>query len=95
MGNLGGPSCARPLESPWSGADPAPKADLQPVLSIREREALLALSPRPLPPPRPDPDNPVADNPLAVAFGRALFFDPGFSGKLLEADNVGGAGSLG
>jgi cytochrome c peroxidase len=40
----------------------------------------------PLPPPA-DASNAVADDPRAAALGQALFFDPGFSGRLLDSDN--------
>jgi cytochrome c peroxidase len=45
----------------------------------------LALA-SPLPPPA-DASNAVADDPRAAELGQALFFDPGFSGKLLDSDN--------
>ncbi len=44
----------------------------------RERKILLSLSP--LPPVPASPGNEVADDPVAAALGRALFFDPGLSG---------------
>ncbi len=54
------------------------------------RAALLSLSPaRTLPAPPADPSNEVADDPAAAALGQILFFDPGFSGALLESDNDG------
>ena len=45
--------------------------------------------------PPPDPTNRVADDPAAAAFGQRLFFDPGFSGRLLDGDNDGGPDTLG
>ena len=54
------------------------------------RASLLSLSPAStLPAPPADPSNEVADDPAAAALGQALFFDPGFSGVLLESDNDG------
>jgi cytochrome c peroxidase len=35
----------------------------------------------------PDVSNRYADNPAAATFGQRLFFDPSFSGRLLEGDN--------
>lgn len=42
-----------------------------------------------------DPSNRVADEPAARVFGRRLFFDASFSGRLLEGDNDGAAATLG
>jgi cytochrome c peroxidase len=50
-------------------------------------ETLLTLSlESPLPPPA-DASNAVADDAKAATLGQALFFDPGFSGRLLDSDN--------
>jgi cytochrome c peroxidase len=65
------------------------------VITAEERSALLALSPDSLPPPASDPTNAHADDPAAAVLGQALFFDPSFSGPLLDADNDGSAQSLG
>ena len=46
-------------------------------------------------PPPADPSNRVADDPAARAFGQRLFFDPAFSGVLLEGDNDGTSATLG
>jgi cytochrome c peroxidase len=46
-------------------------------------------------PPPPDPSNRVADDPAARAFGQALFYDPRFSGPLIEGDNDGSSATLG
>jgi len=59
-----------------------------------ERAALLSLRYDDGPPPE-DPSNRVADDPAARAFGRRLFFDPSFSGTLLEGDNDGTSPTLG
>jgi cytochrome c peroxidase len=70
----------------------APQA---PVFSEAEHRILATLAPKFLPPPPPDRTNRFADNPLAAEFGQKLFFDTGFSGRLLEADNDGGPHTLG
>jgi cytochrome c peroxidase len=57
--------------------------------------ALEQLSPESLPRPPLDKSNRVADDPRAAALGHQLFFDPGFSGKLLDSDNSGDSHSLG
>jgi cytochrome c peroxidase len=46
-------------------------------------------------PPPPDPSNRFADDPRAIALGRRLFFERGFAGALLDADNTGAPGTLG
>jgi cytochrome c peroxidase len=46
-------------------------------------------------PPPPDPSNRVADDPDAARFGQRLFFDPRFSGPLIEGDNDGSSATLG
>jgi len=66
-----------------------------PVLPDDERSALLALSPDSLPAPPPDIANTWADDAGAARFGQKLFFDPGFSGELLDGDNDGGPHALG
>jgi cytochrome c peroxidase len=48
-----------------------------------------------LPLPPVDASNHVADDPVAASFGQKLFFDPGFSGALLESDNDGTHGGVG
>lgn len=57
--------------------------------------ALRELSPAELPAPPPDISNRVADDPAAAKFGHKLFFDPGFSGALLDSDNDNDGRSLG
>lgn len=69
--------------------------DPDPVFTDGERAALATLSPAELPPPPPDPTNAFADDPKAIAFGKTLFFDPSFSGKLLDGDNDGSEVTLG
>lgn len=63
-------------------------------LSDAERSALETLRYDDGSPP-PDPSNRVADDPLARRFGQRLFFDPAFSGPLLEGDNDGSSATLG
>jgi cytochrome c peroxidase len=56
---------------------------------------LETLSPAVLPSPPADVSNRHADDAQAAALGQALFFDPSFSGPLLDLDNDGKAGTLG
>jgi cytochrome c peroxidase len=53
------------------------------------------LSPAALPGVPADVANAFADVPSAAAFGQRLFFDPGFSGALLDGDNDGSVNALG
>lgn len=76
-------------------ADAAGDVQQVPRFSASERAMLSTLAPKLLPPPPPDPTNRFADNPLAAEFGRKLFFDARFSGRLLEGDNDGGPHTLG
>jgi len=69
--------------------------DAAPMLSAKTLAALAALSPPSLPQPRADISNVYADNAAAAALGQQLFFDPGFSGQLLDPDNNASNGSLG
>lgn len=64
-------------------------------LTPATRAALLLLSPAALPSVPSDKSNRVADDPRAAELGHKLFFDPGFSGKLLDSDNSGDSHSLG
>lgn len=43
----------------------------------------------------PDTSNRFAEVSSAAAFGQRLFFEPGFSGQLLDGDNDGGSNALG
>lgn len=66
-----------------------------PTFTDEERATLAAMSPGELPLP-PDPTNAYADNDAAAAWGKKLFFDPGFAGVLWEGDNnLDYSGSLG
>ena len=58
-------------------------------------ELLRRLSPATLPPSVKDVSNRYADDAAAAALGEKLFFDPGFSGKLLDLDNDGSRSTLG
>ncbi len=58
-------------------------------------DEVRALSPAALPDAPPDVTNRFADAPPARALGQRLFFDPGFSGALLESDNDGSPDTLG
>ncbi|HEY5372162.1 MAG TPA: cytochrome c peroxidase [Polyangiaceae bacterium] len=71
-----------------NGSDPEPK------FAPGERDALAALH-YDDGPPATDPSNRFADDPAARAFGQRLFFEPGFSGRLLEGDNDGSSATLG
>jgi len=68
-------------------------------VGIISAQALIDLarhSPSPaLPAPPADASNQFADNPAAATLGHKLFFDPGFSGVLLESDNDGNHGGVG
>jgi cytochrome c peroxidase len=65
------------------------------LLTSTELAALAELSPHELPASPPDAANAFADDPAAAAFGQRLFFDPGFSGALLDGDNDGSINALG
>jgi cytochrome c peroxidase len=66
-----------------------------PALTADERAALMALRYDDAAAAPADPSNRVADDPAARTFGRRLFFDASFSGRLLEGDNDGAAATLG
>jgi cytochrome c peroxidase len=63
-------------------------------VTAEERALLEALRYDDGPPPS-DPSNRVADDADARAFGQRLFFDPRFSGPLIEGDNDGSSSTLG
>jgi cytochrome c peroxidase len=69
--------------------------DPEPILDEETRAALAALSSPQLPAPPADTSNAWADDLAAAAFGQVLFFDPGFSGALLDGDNDGSRSALG
>ena len=68
--------------------------DPDPSFTPAQRAALTALRYDDGAPPA-DPSNRVADDPAARAFGQRLFFEPAFSGRLLEGDNDGTNATLG
>jgi cytochrome c peroxidase len=75
--------------------DEARAADGAPSFTQAELDALGTLSPTTLPAPPEDASNRFADDPAAQAFGQRLFFETGFSGKLLDGDNDGTDNALG
>jgi cytochrome c peroxidase len=79
---------------PACGGD-SPESNGAVELSPEERALLETLSPETLPPPPNDVSNAYADDQAAALFGQRLFFDPGFSGKLLDGDNDGSVNALG
>lgn len=86
--------CVALLGCSSEGGEGATK-DARVVFTAEERALLETLSPAQLPPPPPDTSNAFADDPDAAVFGQALFFDPRFSGALLDGDNDGAAHTLG
>jgi cytochrome c peroxidase len=85
-------------DGPTDAGPPGDTADTQdpdPVFTPAEWSALQALSPDTLPAPPLDPTNMWADNAAAAALGQRLFFDPSFSGQLLDTDNAGPPQALG
>jgi cytochrome c peroxidase len=87
--------CGLALLAAACSGSTASSLETPPEISAEVRAQLAALAPNPLPPPPPDVSNAYADNPRAALFGQKLFFDKGFSGQLLEADNDGNEGTLG
>src|SRR5580765_3904893 len=83
----GGPAREADAEADGAGRAPSPTDAEWALLRELSRE-------RP-PPAPPDPTNRVADDDAASAFGQRLFYDPGFSGPLLDADNDGSPKALG
>jgi cytochrome c peroxidase len=80
--------------SSCGGGGGAATDDPDPSFTPDEMSALAGLRYDDGPPPA-DPSNRVADDPGARLFGQRLFFDPAFSGRLLEGDNDGTLGTLG
>lgn len=81
--------------SATGGAGGAVDDDPDPDLSEADWAALRELSPDELPAAPADPTNAWADDADAAKFGQVLFFDPEFSGALLDGDNDGTAFALG
>jgi cytochrome c peroxidase len=90
------PSEAGAQDDAGVGADAdAGDPDPDPTFTPAQWATLQALSPSPLPAPPADVTNGFADNPAAAALGQTLFYDPSFSGPLLDTDNDGSPGTLG
>jgi cytochrome c peroxidase len=70
-------------------------SDPDPMITPLVRAVLESLSPSTLPAPPRDVTNAYADDDAAASFGQKLFFDPSFSGPLLDTDNDGSSASLG
>jgi len=84
-------ACSDGAPNPGAGAvidDP------DPLITSGTRAALDELRYDSQPPPA-DPSNRLADDDRARAFGHRLFFEAALSGRLLERDNDGSAGTLG
>jgi cytochrome c peroxidase len=64
-------------------------------LTPEERRKLNDLSPETLPGPKDDPTNRYLDDPRTAVLGQRFFFDPRFSGPLLDEANTGIPGTLG
>ena len=71
------------------------KGSVEPLVGGDSRERLAALSPAELPAPPADPTNAFLADPRAAVLGKKLFFDPRFSGPLLDEANNGDPGTLG
>jgi cytochrome c peroxidase len=78
-----------------AGGSGGASSDPEPNLSNKELVLLHELAPPTLPGPPTDATNAFADTPDAARFGQRLFFDPRFSGELLDGDNDGSATALG
>jgi len=74
--------------------DGGPPGQASPTVTAEERAALALLRYDDAPPPA-DPSNRVADDVAAAHLGQRLFYEPAFSGRLLEGDNDGTGGTLG
>ena len=66
-----------------------------PGVTPGQRAVLATLSPASLPPPPADRSNRFANDPAAAHLGQELFFDPSFSGPLVDSDNDGKSNALG
>ena len=80
---------------PAGQAGPAEQASFAPQLSAETQARLRELAPLDLPSAPADVTNAFADDPAAAALGKKLFFDPRFSGPLLDEANNGDPGTLG
>lgn len=70
------------------------EGDAAPIVTDEQRAALLALRYDEGAPPI-DPSNRFVEDAAAQRFGQQLFFEPAFSGRLLEGDNDGSHATLG
>ena len=84
--------CGSGSRAPVAAGDPD---DPEPTFTAEERSALERLSPDPLPAPPEDVSNRLSDDRGAAVFGQRLFFEGGFSGKLLDGDNDGSQNATG
>jgi cytochrome c peroxidase len=82
------------LSACGGGGSDAPGDSTPPLVDAETRTLLETLRYDEGPPPA-DPSNRVADSLEAARFGRALFFEPRFSGQLIDGDNDGGDATLG
>ncbi len=92
--DMGGGGVAAPSDGGVEVAE-ANADDPDPVITPGDLQALQALSPASLPAPPPDPTNRFADDSASARFGQKLFYDPSFSGPLLDTDNDGSPQTLG
>jgi cytochrome c peroxidase len=91
----GGPALSGVGSAGNEGGAGGADEDPEPRLTAAERSQLAQLSPTPLPAAPPDVSNAWADDAAAAGLGQVLFFDPRFSGALLDGDNDGSANALG
>jgi cytochrome c peroxidase len=78
-----------------SESSEGPEQPGPPSFTQVELDALGMLAPATLPAPPADASNRFADDAKAQVFGQKLFFEAGFSGKLLDGDNDGTKNALG
>jgi cytochrome c peroxidase len=91
----GRPRAQRPVRIEATPHPETTTDDPDPVLTGDTLTALRLHAPSSLPGPPPDVTNRYADDSRAALFGRRLFFDTRFSGKLLDGDNDGSVRALG
>lgn len=85
-------ACGNAGRAPVAASDPD---DPEPTFTADERASLATLTADPLPAAPFDASNRLADDARAAVFGQRLFFDAGFSGKLLDGDNDGSTNAVG
>lgn len=95
----GAPSEPGSNQGPPTGLPPDPTeprpGSAEAELTEEELAWARELAPEEWPAPPPDPSNAWADDDAAAALGQRIFFDPRFSGPLLDADNDGSEAALG